>query len=146
MKVAEWLKSHPSSAIAVSPDCPLEEVMDRMLAETCLRDIYITSKEGKLIGYLSFQKLIHFILAEHRAVHTRRQLIQRVAAGVSEDLMTADVVYAKPDEELDNVLDRQLANGINDMPVIDDQGMMLGVINIHTIIKQLRKNTKMIVE
>ena len=146
MKVAEWLKRHPSTAITVPPDCPLEKVMDRVLAERCLRDIYVVSREGKLIGHLSYQKLIHFVLAKHRAVHTRRQLMQRVAAEVSEDLMNAQVVYAKPDEEVDNVIDRQLEHGIDDMPVIDDQGVMLGVINIHITMKEFRKNSKMIIE
>jgi predicted transcriptional regulator len=142
LKVAEWIRCHPGLAITVAPDSSLEQVMDRMLEEPCLRDVYVVSKEGKLIGHLSHKKLIHFILAEHRPVHTRRQIMERIVGGLAEELMDTEVVYAKPDEELDNVLNRQLEQDIDDMPVIDDHGIMLGVLNMNAVLRQIRKNKK----
>ncbi len=52
--------------------------------------------------------------------------------------MNSHVVYAMPDEQLDNVINRQLEHHLDDMPVIDKEGIMLGVININTVLREIR--------
>lgn len=140
MKVAEWINNHPDHVITVAPDCSLEEAMHQMLAEPCLRDIYVVSEDGRLIGHLSHKKLAQTLLAEHRPVHTRRQIIERVAGGTARELMDSEFVHARPDEELDDVLHSQLEHDIEDLPVIDEEGVLLGVVNMSTVLKEMKIN------
>jgi len=90
MKISEWISHHPGRAITVPPDCSLHDTMHRMLAEECMRDIYVVSGGGKLIGHLSHRKLANLILAEHQPMHTRRQLMIRIAGGSAQELMDTE--------------------------------------------------------
>ena len=65
--------------------------------------------------------------------------MERVSGGTAHELMNSEFVYARPDEELDNVLFRQLDHNIEDMPVIDDKGVLLGTVNMTAAIKEIRK-------
>ena len=50
-----------------------------ILSQACVRDLCIVTETGSIAGHLSHKKHAHLLLAEHRLVHTRRQLIERVA-------------------------------------------------------------------
>jgi len=137
MKISEWISLHPEQAITVPPDCSLHEAMDRMLAVGCMRDIYVVADDGHLIGHLSHKKLASLILAEHRPVHTRRQLIIRIAGGSAQELMDTEFTFARPDEELDNVLHWQLEHDVENMPVINGDGILVGIINLRAVLLEM---------
>ncbi len=139
MRVSDWIQAHPALAATIAQGAALEQAMDRMLDQACVRDLYIVTETGSIAGHLSHKKLAHLLLAEHRPVHTRRQLMERVASETVDELMYTHFVFAHPDEELDNVLHRQLEHEIEDMPVIDDQGTVLGVINLSTMLREMRR-------
>jgi CBS-domain-containing membrane protein len=139
MKVSDWIRQNPGMAVTVSAESTLEQVMDQLLEQPCLRDIYIISEEGYVIGHLSHKKMTHLYLSEHRPVHTRRQIMERVAHGSARELMESHFAYALPDEELDDVLHRQLDHDVEDMPVLDERGILLGVINLTMVLRSLQK-------
>ena len=142
MKVLEWLKLNPGRLVTVPGDASLEEIIRRLLSENCLRDVYVISAKKTIIGHLSHKRLAHLLLAEHRPDLTRRQLMERVSGGTAQEYMDACFVSAHPDESLDNVYDRQLEYEIEDMPVIDKQGNILGAINLTSILREIHKQTK----
>ena len=137
MKISEWISRHPGRAITVPIDCPLNEIMDRMLAEKCMHDIYVMADNGQLVGHLSRKKLANLILAEHQPVHTRRQLMMRIVGGSAQELMDTEFTFARPDEELDNVLHWQLEHDVEVMPVINEDGILLGVINLSVVLREM---------
>ena len=137
MKISEWINLHPSRAITVPPDCCLNDIMNRMLAEECMRDVYVVSDDGHLIGHLSRKKLANVILAEHQPVHTRRQLMMRIAGGSAQELMDTEFTFARPDEELDNILHWQLEHDVEDMPVINEDEILVGVINLSIVLREM---------
>ncbi len=139
MKVGDWIKRYPGQAITVAPDSSLEMIIDRLLAEPCLRDIYVLSEEGRVLGHLSHKKITRLFLAEHQSTHTRSQLMERIAGGHAQELMDSHFIYAHPDEELDNVLQRQLEHDVEDMLVVDENGIVLGAVNLTAVLKHIRK-------
>ena len=141
MKVAEWIKQHPRAAATIPPDAPLEAIIDQMLETPGLRDIYVISVEGVLAGHISHRQLTRLLLVEHQPAHTRRELIERVVSGIASEIMERHFTFAKPDEELDDVLHRQLDSNLEDMPVIDPSGTPLGVINLTRILEIIRGNS-----
>jgi CBS-domain-containing membrane protein len=137
MKISEWISLHPGRAITVPPNCSLNDAMVRMLAEECMRDLYVISCDEHLIGHLSHKKLVNLLLTEHQPVHTRRQLIMRIAGGSAQELMVTEFTFARPDEELDNVLHWQLEHDVEDMPVINEDGILVGVINLRVVLQEM---------
>lgn len=120
------------------PDATVDAVMDRLLVQGS-RDAYVVGGDGRVLGHLSRDRLAMLMLAEHRSVHTRRQLMERVAGGLAGDLMTMDCPVARPEEELDNVFQRQLEHGIEDLPVVDESGRMLGAVNLTAVLREIRR-------
>lgn len=139
MKVSEWIYSFPGHIVTIQPESSLEQAVDQMLSESCVQDIYVVSGKNLVLGHLTHKRLAGLLLAEHRPMHTRRQIMERVVLGSAEELMEGEFVFARPDEELDDVLCRFVDHDLQDMPVLDDQGVLVGGINLNTILQEIRK-------
>jgi CBS-domain-containing membrane protein len=135
MKVSEWLTEHPDMIVTVPADTTLAATLARLLEESCLRDVYVTGSDGRIVGHISHRRIAEHVLAEHRRAHTRRQLMERVAEGTAADFMNSAFATASPDEELDNVLSRQLEMELEDMPVVDRDGSIAGAINLTHVLR-----------
>ncbi len=142
MNVEYWLAQHPGTAVTVQPDDSLSTVLDRLLdAPCCLRDLYVVDRYGHLAGHISHKRLAEYMLAEHRPVHTRRQIMEWVAgAGSAADFMDLHFPTASPKEELEDVIHRQLEKGLEDMPVVDADGTLLGAVNLTQVLRELRRD------
>lgn len=134
MTIADWMGEHRGTAATVDGASRLAGVVERMLREPGVRDVYVVA-DDRLIGRISHRRLTHLVLAEHRRGHTRRQLIERVSARSARDIMDPHVVSARLDEELDNVLDRMLEHDIEDLPVLDGDGRLAGVVNLSAVLQ-----------
>lgn len=139
MKVSQWIAQFPGIARTVAPELPMAQVVERMLEEPGLRDIYVVAADNRVLGHISHKKMATLFLAEHCPVHTRRQIIARVTADTAADLMDGCFPYARPEEELDAVLYRQLEHDVEDMPVMDEQDILLGAVNLSSVIKEFAK-------
>lgn len=139
MKVSEWIQRFPGHIVTIQPESSLEEAVDQMLSGPGVHDIYVVTGEGFVLGHLSHKRLACLLLAEHRPVHTRRQIMERVVAGSAAKLMEGEYVFARINEEIDGVLHRFIEHDLQDMPVLDDRGILAGGINLNTILREIRK-------
>lgn len=142
MKVDEWMRSHPVQVVTVRSDTSLEAAVDELMLGPSLRDVYVVDDDGVLLGHLSHERLLRLVLDEHRHVRSRRQLMERVAGGVARDLMNSSFPTANPNEELDNVLDRAIEHRIEDLPVVDDRGVLIGAINLTAVLRETRRRDR----
>ena len=136
MRVSEWISKHGDAVVTVPPDAALRDVMKRVLQEPCLRDVYVADSDGRLLGHISHRRIAAYVLAEQRPAHTRRQLMERVAGGTAADFMNSLFPSASPDEELEDVLNRQLEMELEDMPVISADGKVLGAVNLTHVLRE----------
>lgn len=144
MKVSEWLSRFPGHIVVIQPASSLEQAIDQLLSGAGVQDIYVVSGKDVVLGHLSHKRLAGLLLAEHRPIHTRRQLMERIVLGSAEELMAGEFVCARPDEELDDVLCRFLDHDLQDMPVVDEQGLLVGGINLNTVLREIRKRPNVI--
>lgn len=140
MKVSDWLRKHPIQAGVVQQDWSLEKIMEKLLSNSRLNDLYVLDSNNQVIGHLSYKKLAKLVLAEHCACHTRSQILERVVTGSAAELMEAHFASAGPDENLDEILYRQLDHWVEDLPVINPQGELLGVINLSDVLLEVMKS------
>lgn len=141
MKVGRWIERFPGAAITVAADTPLASVLDAMLAQTGRRDAYVLAADGRVAGHLGFRRLAELFLAEHRPENTRRQLMERIAGGVASDFMSAQFSYARQDEDLYDVLHRQLEHRVEDLPVLGADGRLLGTVNLSAVLAEFRRRS-----
>jgi CBS domain-containing membrane protein len=140
MKVVDWLDQHPGADVAVDPDCPLETILKKMLDKPRVRDLYVVDGNGYVLGRLSYMFLARQLLGEHHPAHSSsRQIMERLDQGCARDLMTTHFSRAHPDDSLDDTLARQVEHGVHDMPVVDDDGRLVGAINLDRALEETRK-------
>ena len=142
MKVADWLKQHPVHAGVVQEDWELEQVMAKLLGNSRLNDLYVLDDQDKVVGHLSYKKLAKLVLAEHCPTHTRSQILERVVPGTASELMEPHFASAGLDENVNEVVYRQLDHWVEDLPVIDAQGELVGVMNLSDILLEVMKSEK----
>ncbi len=139
MKVSEWTRRHPEMPVTIPPDLELGAIADTFLAHPQLRDIYIVSSQGTLLGFIRHRRLAQIMLSEQLPTQSGHQLIERVSGGSARELMEADFVCAHPGEELDNVLNQMLEFEVEDMPVLDDRRRIVGNINLTQVLRAVRE-------
>ncbi len=142
MMVSEWIRLHPRTPATVRQDQSLEMITDSMLSAAGRRDIYVQDETGRLIGHIGYVKLAQLLLAEHQPKPTRRQLIDRVTGGTAQQIMTRHFPSARQDEELDDVIYRQLDHHIEEMPVLDDAEVPIGVLNLTEVLVSVHTESK----
>lgn len=68
--------------------------------------------------------------------------VQKVFANIKvEEFMTKDVVFVKPDRTVAQVKEILRLKRISGVPVVDDEGKVIGIISIEDIIKSLENGT-----
>ena len=139
MKIVQWLEQHQHQVTSVSPQCSLHEMLDVLLAaRPSSTDVYVVDDEGRLLGHIPAQLIFSHYLAEHQPVQSRRQLIHRVTCSNAEEMMEPHPFMARLDEEMDDVLPRQLQQGIAELAVVDGKDRLCGVIDLYSVARSLR--------
>ena len=117
--------------LAVGGDCTLEEISDRIKDQRQARGIYVVDAEGRLIGTLSLGVLIrHLTAARRQPVFHVRSLLSSLTSAQVIDLMDKHVLYAQPEDDLQEVLDRMIRGNIKEIPVVDEDRRPLAVVSL----------------
>lgn len=139
MRVSDWIKFHPKKPVTVAKDETIEQVAATLLAHEGLRDLYVISPEDHILGVVRHKRLARLMLAQHLPVQTSHEIMERISGGVVADIMERDYVSAKPQEVLDNVLNRMIQYEVEDMPVIDDANRAIGNINLTDVLRAVQR-------
>ncbi len=135
MKVSNWIERYPRMLSTVTPEAELTAIAECMLSTPGQYEVYVVAADQRLLGRISRHRMANMLLVDFRPEHTRRQLIERITSGVAKDIMDPHFETARADDELEEVLHRQLDHEVEDMPVIDDDGRALGAINMTRILQ-----------
>ena len=58
MKMSEWLTKHDGKVVTVGSGSSIrEDVLERLLSETCQRDVYVVDGHGRTLGHISHKRL-----------------------------------------------------------------------------------------
>ena len=113
-KSESWMIMDP---IMLEPEAPLSTAIEIM--EKCKISGVPVTKNGKLIGILTHRDL-RFVRDLSRQIHS---------------VMTRDVITAKEGITLENAMDVLQAHRIEKLPVVDDDGVVKGLITAKDIQK-----------
>ena len=135
MKVFEWLSEQPDGIVVVGEDLSIKEVAGVFLSHPRLRDLYVVSAQGDILGHIRHRRLAQLLLTEHLPFQSSHQLMERVFGGTAGEIMERDFVSAHPDEELDNILHQMLEYRVDDMPVVDSANRVIGTIKLTDVMR-----------
>lgn len=143
--------------------------LDDTLLETSLKmsekkisGVPVVNEENLLLGMLSEADILRSIKTTVKTMHLiypslsslgvafRENVSEKEAVSAYRDIekmkvseiMTKDVHSIGPDEELRNAIRKMVTNGINRLPVIDENGKLVGIITRGDILKGIAEESK----
>lgn len=136
--------------VTASPDDSFKDAVDRMLARG-VSSLPVVTDDGRLVGVVSETDLIANeafeprkrgalalmgrALSGHDAAFVRKACERRV-----HELMTPEVVCAHPDDPLHKTARLMLDFEINHLPVVGDDGHLVGVVARHDLLSVFRRS------
>lgn len=135
MKASEWLEHHSAEALTVATTDSLADAATTLLAHPASRELYVLDDEGRVCGHLGFRRLAGIFLAHLRPTHSRRQLVERITPSTVGEYMDERVLCMRPDESISEVLHQHMERRVEDIPVVDDDGRLLGVIRVADLLR-----------
>ena len=107
---------------------PSETVADaaRKMREYNVGSVLIVDEQGKLLGIFTERDLVK-VVASNKPLSTKL-----------EEVMTkGDLVTASPDDPLPLIAHKMVEHNVRHIPVVDDQGRVIGIISIRKLLKYI---------
>ena len=132
MLVGDWMSKNVSTA---TEDVSMIKA-GRMLRERKIRRLPVVDKEGRLVGIVSERDLRAASPSKATTLdmHELYYLLSEIKVG---DIMTKRVITVGPDDTVEKAAVLMLRHNVGGMPVVDDKGLVVGVITDSDIFKVL---------
>ena len=114
-----------SDFIEVAPEDTLGEVAERMTAKNV--GAVVVKDHGTLIGILTERDLLKAMAAR---VHSSEARVRQ--------WMTANPVTASPETDVEDASRVMLEHGFRHLPVLDDEGHVIGVVSLRRVVGAVR--------
>jgi CBS domain-containing protein len=100
----------------------------KFMKEERIRNLPVIDKDKKLVGLITLREIIETIFHNPDQISVRSAMLQQ-------EQMTC----VKPDTSLKDAIEIMMANRFGCLPVIDNNGKLLGVISEANLLKVLHK-------
>lgn len=123
MQVAQIISGKGQEIYSISPDSAVSDLVAELSAHR-VGALLVRDAAGTLVGIVSERDVVRGLAAD-------ASLVQ---ASV-ESIMTKDVVSVRPDFEVSDLTGLMTEKRIRHVPVIDDQGTLVGLVSIGDVVK-----------
>ena len=118
---------------SIAPDISVYDAM-KLMADKEIGSLMVM--EGtKLVGIISERDYARKVILQGRSSHTTQV----------REIMTSRVVYAQPDQNIEECMALMTEKRVRHLPVIDE-GQLVGVISIGDLVKSIISEQKFIIE
>ena len=131
-----FVKDHMASpVITVTPDTPFQDAL-KILRDKGFRRLPVVGKDGKLVGIVSERDLLYASPspASTLSVWEMNYLLSKITV---EKVMTANVITTTPNATLESAAYTLTIHKFGGLPVVDDNGVPVGIITETDIFKAL---------
>ena len=125
----------------VALDADLDTVLEHFIQSRHSRAIYVQNQEGELVGTIALGDIVrHRFHAYHESqTHALPGSLEMATAEQARDFMHADVLYARPEDQLQDLLETMLHRHIKEVPVIDAHNHVIGDLTIVDLLRFFRR-------
>jgi Zn-dependent protease len=116
---------------AVPPQLTLDILVDQMIMPTGRRCFPVVEGDH-LMGLVTLHRIKEAGRDRWPATHVRDVMIPR-----------EEMIVARPDESLEVIFERMTSDGVNQLPVIDQQGRMIGLVAREHVLSFLRTRAEL---
>ncbi len=132
MNIKHWMTRNP---ITVKPSTPVMEA-SQIMKENNIRRLPVV-KKGKVVGMITQRNILETSpsAATSLSVHELNYILHKMTV---EEVMTKDPVILSPDDSVVDALQMGHEQHIGSFPVVDDRGVLVGIVTESEIYKAMR--------
>ncbi|MEW6216869.1 MAG: CBS domain-containing protein [Candidatus Bipolaricaulota bacterium] len=145
MKVREFMRCDLTS---VELDTTVSHVI-YLLHQSGLASLPVVDEDGRVVGVISERDLIRAVLPGYvdmlqsvaflPSLDQLSRRLHEIGPRPVAEFMTEDVVAARPDDNDLHVADLMIRKGLKQIPVLDDQKRLVGVVRRIDLLHRLRR-------
>jgi CBS domain-containing protein len=135
--------------VLAKPDCNYKSLLCKIAAPTP-RQIYVVDEGNKLLGIVSALDVLKEIMPSYLSADLARSItdgtdfmqkqVEKVKNKLAKDIMITKFVFLQPQSQLLQADALIVEKGCNTLPVLDEQGKLLGEITRRDILLHLVDN------
>ncbi len=130
MKVKDILAAKGPQVFTIGENASLKQAID-LLANNNIGALLVLADDGKISG----------IISERDIIRVSSQDLASIPNKIVSDVMTKQVIFVEPDDELEYVESTMVQNRIRHLPVIHDS-RLVGLISIGDTVKSSLKDAR----
>ena len=150
MRIEEVMNKYP---VTIDKQAPISDVAE-LLVKYNLTAVSVVDENNKLIGIITEGDLLYKKVRPHvphyvnvlgasiyyNGIGEYNSQFKKLLASSVDDLMTKEVITAKPETEVEEVVAVMLDKHLKSMPVVDEEGVLIGSLGRRDIIKLIAKD------
>lgn len=137
MLVGEACRAFTPQTETASPDSSIEELIEAVARDRGTRYLHIVDKDGKLLGIVGVRELMRVLGSQHINRHIRVALAY-ARAQTARDIMH-EPVSVREDDTVEKALEVAVKSWLEDLPVTDAEGRVVGYIDCFEIMMNAGK-------
>lgn len=123
MQLSALLGAKGTDVVTIKPEATVSQLV-ALLAKYGIGAVVVSSDTRSITGIVSERDVV-------RALHLGQdRLFESVSA-----IMTTHVFCAPPDADVDEVMRLMTERRVRHIPIVDDDGLLLGIVSIGDIVK-----------
>ena len=123
----------------IGPDASVEELLRCMLADLRTRSVYVVDEDRRLLGCVRMDRVVDRLFPLEAIVSHSFEESLRDASALNartvRDLMVKGVTAVKDGSSLADVAKTLMQERVQELAVLDDDGRLVGEVNVYEIIK-----------
>ncbi|HHT75922.1 MAG: CBS domain-containing protein [Methanomassiliicoccaceae archaeon] len=120
------------TAATVGPKASIREVIEKMIANPLSRKVYVVDEQGRYIGTVNTETILRLIgyrvgVRKDGGISFMRFLLDALKEEAGHIMVKGSTVCK--DTKLTTALDIMVNEHLNDLPVVDENGVLIGELN-----------------
>ena len=125
------------TALQVTDDAEIIAIVRSFVKAPGQHHLCVVDGEGRLLGLINRKRLFKSIFSHHVDADSRvSKLLLLHTAETSGDIMITDIITTREDEEIDAVISRMIAKNIRELPVVDEEGRVIGFLTLQMLMQR----------
>jgi len=143
VRVGDLMDVFPQTEpVAVRKDTSLKDVTDAMIDKSRSRKVYVVDENRKLLGTITFETLLRHagyqLGVRKTGVTSFLRMLKEIGEEKASEVMTPPVKVLR-EELVVNAMKLMVEYHLNDLPVVDEKGRLIGELNGLDVLRYARE-------
>ena len=134
IKIKDLVDHEPTSPLVVQKNASLVQIVSLICKHNDPRDVYVVNDSNKLLGIIPFRNILRLVCNEYLPRLSRREIFEIIIPSSAEDLMLIIFDSLLPDDNVEELSAKLLTDCINEIPVVDSNGKLVGTIKLSVLL------------